>query len=439
MARYRSGIHPGLYWSAAFLLLALSPLLLLIVTIKPAATGQGMAWDFSLALGFAVLALMLLMFVLTSRFHRLAAPFGIDLVYYFHRQIAIGLMLLALAHAGIVLLSEPALSAWLLPPAPIHMLAGSLALLSLLLLVVVSVSRRHMKVRYEFWRRSHLLLAVAAVVAAVIHISGVNHYSNSPPMQMLVAAVLVIWLILVLRVRLFKPWKLARHPWQEVSVKPERGRAVTLDLKPQRHGELCFAPGQFAWLTVHQSPFAMAEHPFSIASSAEHSDSVSFTIKALGDFTGGLQQTKPGTTVYVDGPYGTFSVDTVDADSLFFIAGGIGIVPIMSMLRTLADRNDPRPITLVYAANDLNSMTFYEELQPLAAGLQLTLMLVLANWTGARGFVGQSLLKECIPDATHRVHYFLCGPPAMQRATEAALHQCGVRFGQIHSELFNLV
>jgi len=443
MIKRYSGILPKFYWLAAFVLLALLPLIVLIATTLPAKAGHGMAWDFALALGFAVIALLLLMFVLTSRFPRLTAPFGIDLVYYFHRQIAIGLLLLAVIHAGILLASEPALATWLLPPAPAYMLVGLLALLCLLLLVAVSALRRRVKLEYETWRRTHLLLAVVGVVAALLHISGVNHYSGSMPMQVLTAIAAATWLVLVLRTRLFKPWSLRRHPWRVVSVTPERGRAVTIELKPQGHDGLHFSPGQFAWLTCNGSPFSMSEHPFSIASSAERRDVLSFTIKALGDFTSNLQHTQAGTTIYVDGPYGTFSVDKVEAEDLFFIAGGIGIVPVMSMLRTLADRNDRRPMTLVYAANGIDDMTFYEELPPLAERLQLTLVLVPAqppgDWQGKRGVVDHSLLNKYLPGKAQRVHYFLCGPPAMMRATESVLHQCGVQFRQIHLELFNLV
>jgi len=443
MIRIRTGIRSIVYWTAAFLLLAALPLLILLITTSTKPAGQGWAWDFALALGFAVITLMLLMFVLTSRFRRLAAPFGIDLVYYFHRQIAIGLSLLALVHVALLLTLEPVLINWLLPTAPAHMLAGTLALVSLLLLVAVSVLRRRVRLRYEAWRRTHLMLAIIAVLAGSFHILGVHHYSDSPLIESLALVALPVWLILILRVRLFKPWWLSRHHWHVVSVTPERGGAVTIDLKPESHTGLRFVPGQFAWLTVNQSPYAMAEHPFSIASSANQNGSLGFTIKALGDFTTEIQKIKPGTTVYVDGAYGTFSMDTVDADALFFVAGGIGIVPIMSMLRTLADRNDRRPLTLVYAAKDLDNMTYYEELQSLTTRLDLRFMPVPTrapeNWQGASGYVDHALLKQCLPDRAHRVHYFLCGPPPMLRATESALHQCGVHYRQVHSELFNLV
>ena len=58
-----------------------------------------------------------------------------------------------------------------------------------------------------------------------------------------------------------------------------------------------------------------------------------------------------GEVAYLDGPYGAFSVDRYAAPGFVFIAGGAGIAPIMSMLRTLADRHETRPLWLVYANN----------------------------------------------------------------------------------------
>ncbi len=118
----------------------------------------------------------------------------------------------------------------------------------------------------------------------------------------------------------------------------------------------------------------MAEHPFSIASSAEHRATIELTIKELGDFTGSIGAVEPGQKAHVDGPYGQFSIDRHRAASYVFIAGGVGITPIMSMLRTMADRADPRPLTLVYGASSLEEMTFREELEGLTALLALELV-----------------------------------------------------------------
>ena len=155
---------------------------------------------------------------------------------------------------------------------------------------------------------------------------------------------------------------------------------------PEWHAGFTFQPGQFAWLTIWDSPFALKEHPFSIASSAEQPGTLSFTIKALGDFTARIKEVEIGRRVYVDGPHGSFSADRQPAPAYVFIAGGIGIAPIMGMLRTLADRCDRRPLLLFYAYHTWERLTFREELQALQTKLNLRLVFVLKDspegWQG---------------------------------------------------------
>jgi predicted ferric reductase len=74
------------FWIAVYLVLVLVPLFALLIGPRP--SGSGFWWDLSLALGFAGTTMMAVMFFLTARFQRATAPFGIDLVYYFHRWIS---------------------------------------------------------------------------------------------------------------------------------------------------------------------------------------------------------------------------------------------------------------------------------------------------------------------------------------------------------------
>lgn len=60
------------------------------------------------------------------------------------------------------------------------------------------------------------------------------------------------------------------------------------------------------------------------------------------------------------------------------IAGGVGITPMMSMIRTLADRGDRRPVVLIYGSRDWDTITFHEELEALKARLDLTIVHVLS-------------------------------------------------------------
>ena len=88
-----------------------------------------------------------------------------------------------------------------------------------------------------------------------------------------------------------------------------------------------------------------------------------------------------GRRVYLDGPYGAFTIGN-PADMHVLIAGGVGVTPMMSIIRTLADRGDSRPVILLYGSRNWDSITFREELEALKARLDLTVVHVLAESAG---------------------------------------------------------
>lgn len=432
----------GLFWVGVYLALVLSPLIALLLGRLPA--GNGFWWDFSLALGFAGTAMMGTLFLQTARFRRVAAPFGIDIIYYFHRQSSLIAFIFILAHPVILLALEPGLWTYFVPVMDNWpYLAGAISLLALALLLTSSLWRKPLHIHYDLWRLAHACLACLALGLAIVHVLGVGHYVDAPWKQWLWGGVTFSWLLLLVYVRLVKPALLLRRPYRVTDVRAELGEAWTLQLVPDGHAGFRFQPGQFAWLTIWNSPFALKEHPFSIASSAEDPGRLLFTIKALGDFTARVKDVAIGQQVFVDGPYGCFSTDREAAASYVFIAGGIGIAPIMSMLRTLADRSDRRPLLLIYAYNSVERLTFRDELEVLRGRLDLQVVYLLkeppAGWQGEVGIINKDVLARCLPAARDSREYFICGPVAMLDLTEKLLHEMGVPLGRIHSELFDLV
>lgn len=289
-------------------------------------------------------------------------------------------------------------------------------------------------------------MATIIMILAMLHIILAGHYINTPVKQVLWIGYGIFWVGLLMYVRIIKPVLLLRHPYEVDHVIQERGNAWTLTVKPVGHPGMRFLPGQFVWLTAWKSPFYDSEHPFSISSSAENPGCISLTIKELGDFTSKIKEMEPGQTVYLDGPFGAFSVDRhPHAKGFVFIAGGIGITPVMSMLRTMKDRSEKRPLFLLYGNNDWEGITFREEIEVLQKFLNLTVVHVLAkppqDWQGERGFLTPEILDRYLPvERDKNLHeIFICGPTLMLDAVENALPKLGVSLGDFHSERFDLV
>jgi predicted ferric reductase len=398
-----------------------------------------------MALGYAGLAMLGVQFYLTARFRRATAPFGIDIIYYFHRYLAVFALAIVIAHYAIVRVTNPVALGPADPRlAPAYLTAGRVALVLFAVLVVLSLVRRRLGFNYDLWRASHAFVATAAYALAYWHLLEAGSFLDSGWKEALWLVYGTFWLALIVYVRVVRPWRVRQQPWRIAEVRSERGGVWTLVMESPSGAKLPFAPGQFAWLNLRSSPFAMREHPFSIASSAERPERIELSIKELGDFTATIKDVKPGDTAWLQAPYGTFGIDEYpQAPGYAFVAGGIGIAPIMSMLRTVADRGDRRPLVLFYGNRDWDRVAFREELDALKERLDLRVVHVLleppADWKGERGIVTREVLERHLTQQRTRLEYFMCGPNPMTSAVERALHELGVPAARVHSEIFDWV
>lgn len=431
----------GVLWGAVYGALVVAPLLGATILTGPGQAGTG--WDFAVALGVAALGLLGSLFLLTARFRRAALPFGVDILYYFHRWVGVLTLVLILLHAAILLALEPGY--WRFPGSsgsPV-IVSGFVAIVSLTVVSITSLARQRLKIEYDRWRRLHVLFATTGAVATAWHVAAVAGIFALPGLRELFLIMTLSWAGLVLYVRALKPALQWRRPYRVIDVHAERGNAWTVTVQPEGHAGFRFQPGQFAWLTLRASPWALREHPFSIASSAAADGTVAFTIKALGDFTSGIGRVQPGERAWLEGPHGAFTPDRYPGAPLVLVAGGIGIAPIVSMLRTLADRGDRRALRLVYAYRDLDSLTFREELEGLAARLNLSTVRVLREPPPGSGIeagvLTEDILLRHLPEQCRACHYFVCGPLPMVGIVEAALRRRGVSPRRMHVELFGWV
>jgi predicted ferric reductase len=282
-----------------------------------------------------------------------------------------------------------------------------------------------------------------AVAGGIAHMMHWAFYLTDPWKRALWFGLAIFWIGLLVYVRLIKPLFILRRPYRVAENRTERGDSRTLVLRPDGHPGFRFRPGQFAWLTVWASPFKITGHPFSFSSSAEAAEGrVDITIRNLGDFTSRIGEIKVGERVYLDGPYGHFTIGN-PADMHVLIAGGVGVTPMVSMLRTLADRGDKRPVVLLYGSKDWDSITFREELEALEARLDLKVVHVLANppagWTGEKGYIDAEMFRRYLPPPYAEHEYFICGPDVMLDAIEKALGELRVPMNKYHSERYSFV
>jgi predicted ferric reductase len=429
-------------WLVIYLLFVLAPLLALLAGSHPAARDFWI--EFSAAIGYVGLGMMGLQFGLTARFRYVTEPWGEDVIYHFHRQLSLVAVGLVIAHPIILFIEQPnrvrLLNFFEAPPVARW---AALSTYSAIALVVMSLWRARLRIRYEIWHFSHIALAMLAIVAGMIHMIGWGYYLGDPIKRGLWIGLSIFWICLLVYVRTIKPLFILRRPYVVSEVRKERGDTWTLAMQPKGHKGFRFRPGQFGWLTLWGSSFKITGHPFSFSSSAEATDGrVEMTIRNLGDLTSRIHEVPVGRRVYIDGPYGAFTIGN-PADMHVLIAGGIGITPMMSMIRTLADRGDQRPVILIYGGKDWESITFREEIEELRERLDLKIVYVLEKppdgWTGEEGFINAEVMKRHLPPPYSEHEYFICGPDVMMDAIEKALGEMHVPLSKYHSERYNFV
>ncbi|SHF74337.1 Predicted ferric reductase [Kaistia soli DSM 19436] len=433
----------GVVWLVVYALFILLPLLALLTGSLP--PPRDFWTEFSAALGYSGLAVMGLQFGITARFRYVTEPLGEDVIYHFHRRISLFAVALVIVHPAIMLIVHPQLLAMPtgIDAIPWGAVAAFISVGALIVLVITALWRAELRIPYEWWHFSHIALALIAVTGGLLHMVGWSFYLADPWKRALWIGLTIFWLALLFYVRIIKPLFMLRRPYRITEVRRERGDTTTLVMHPDGHEGFRFRPGQFGWLTVWGTPFKITGHPFSFSSSAAATDGrVEMSIRKLGDFTAGIPDIPVGKRVYLDGPYGAFTIGH-PTDMHVLIAGGVGVTPMMSMIRTLADKGDTRPILLLYGSKDWDQVTFREELEALQSRLDLKVVHVLANppadWFGESGHVSADVLKRHLPEPYAAHEYFICGPGVMMDAIESALSELGVPMSKYHSERYSFV
>ncbi|MBJ7340866.1 MAG: ferric reductase-like transmembrane domain-containing protein [Mycolicibacterium sp.] len=430
-------------WIGAYVAVVVTPLIFAVIGV---ADGDRGFWrEFTVALGFVGLSMMGLQFVLVARVKTVAAPFGEDALVHFHRYMGYAATCFILAHPILLIVVVDSSYLERVNPftAPWAGRFGTLAIVCLLAVIVTSVWRAALRLSYEAWQTIHLVLSTIAITAALVHVELIGHYVNEPWKRVLWVVMTAGFLLMFLWVRIARPLLRKRRSWEVVSVVSERGGVNALTLRPVRHAGFTFAPGQFGWLSLNRSPFAVTQHPFSFSSNGDDPTTLQMSIKELGDFTSTVGSVAPGTRAYVDGPHGVFSPDRYSGPGFVLLAGGVGIGPLMSMLRTFATRGERRPCYLFFGVPSIEDATFRDEIETLTTQLLLTVVYVASNpapdWTGEQGFITSEILRRQLPADYDTLQYFICGPNAMQDAMESALGALGIPGGRVHTERFNFV
>ncbi|MFT6104826.1 MAG: putative ferric reductase [Paracoccaceae bacterium] len=387
--------------------------------------------------------MILMEFVLSGRFRSISSGVGMDVTMRVHQIMARTALAFALVHP---LFFQGSPSGGPRPWDPTRQLtittdlgdlsSGIAAYLILPSLVLLAIGRKHLDYKYETWRLLHGLGALLIAILLLHHTIYAGRYGSQPVMAW-------TWLVMtglaagsLVYVYVLLPLRDKAHAWRVTSVTQLTPKQWEVTVTPEHPSGLDYMAGQFAWLNLGHSSFSIQENPFSICSAPAAGPDVSFMIKELGDFTRTIGGVKSGTIAYLDGPYGSLTVEGRTEAGIALIGGGVGLAPLLGILRQMRLCADPRKVKLVYGNRSPDQIACRGEL----ADQDVTFVVSepTPDWQGETGLIDPALIDRIFtPHEIREWLFVMCGPAIMMDTLEDHLIKRGAPSDRILSERFD--
>lgn len=387
----------------------------------------------------------LVQLVLMSRSPFLDQVVGPDRLAWLHRWLGFACTWLIVGHVGLTTagyaasdglpLVDQALAFLLTYP---FVLAAAAGLGLMLLVTATSIRAARRRLGYETWFGLHLYAYLAIALAFAHQLAVGSDFTDDPVAVAFWVSLYVATAALVVAFRIGQPVALAlRHRFEVANVVAEAPGVASIYVTGRDLDRLAVRSGQFFNLRLLTADGWWRAHPFSL-SAAPNGRFLRFTVKDLGDWTGGPLQSVPlGTRLILEGPYGTLTGARRTRRGVLLVAGGVGITPLRALVEALPAA--PGDLTLVYRASRAEDVVFRAELDAIARARGATIHYVV----GRRGSpevgadpLGPDALLRHVPDVRDRDVY-LCGPAGMMRAAVDSLTALDVPRRQVHLERFN--
>jgi predicted ferric reductase len=385
---------------------------------------------------------ILLQLILIGRIRFIERQFGHDKLALLHRRVGLYVAGLIVVHPiflsfGYGMFSEQSffkqfisfLTTW----DDIASALFGLILFSVAAILSINYLRKNLK--YERWHFTHLFM-YAGIFLALEHQTKTADVSSGAPLYYWTVLNYAVFGVLI-AYRFLRPFYLLyKHRFKIARVEAESDDVVSIYVEGSDLEKFKFEAGQFAIINFLAKGM-WTSHPFSF-SAAPNGKTLRFTIKALGDFTEKARGLKPGIPVLIDGPLGHFTREKARTNKYLFIAGGVGITPIMGMIDALTKGQKQEDIVLIYGNKTATQIPFRSSLSK----LPIKAHYVISDKNGSAlendmtpGYIDREKIERLSPDYLSR-DIFLCGPPAMCESVVTELQTLGIEKSRIHFERF---
>jgi len=404
----------------------------------------------SLSFGLLAFSVVLTQVLISLRPKFLERKIGLPAIYKTHGKLAFGLILASIVHAAIMEVTkgnETALTT--------AGLSGSLSLLLLLLISLTGMfvlSSSYIS-KFPFVKRLkiHTLkretglwihrLSKLAVLVIFAHMMLTEYIRANPVLFALSILYVALVMGAVLTTRVARQ-RLPKYVLQNCVQTNEK--VFELEFMLPKGTIMSYQAGQFVFIRFLVSDVPDESHPFSISSAPTQGGSIKVLIKNCGDYTSTMKLLKKGDIATLEGPYGNFADERIaNANTpLVMLAGGIGITPILSILRSQMVTQPTRRIVLVWALSQKNDLLMIDELQNMQqANPNFSYHITLSSEQVEDfdyGRISQDYLQRIKVNTLYsEADFYICGPPPMMSVVKSIILDNQVKPENIHVEEFS--
>jgi len=297
---------------------------------------------------------------------------------------------------------------------------------------ITSYKKARAKLSYEAWWTIHVSTYLAIALSFMHQILNgpmfISHPLNKAFWIFLYSAMvfcIVYWRIALPTYRSF------RHGLKVEKIVVEGPNMVSVIMHGRNLDKLGAQGGQFFGWRFIAKGHALASHPYSLSASPT-AHYLRITVKDLGDHSQSIADLKPGTRVFMEGPYGAFTAGRASRKHVVLVGGGVGITPIRALMEEFRAGVQ---LDVIFRASQADDLILREEMDYLASKSEGSIR--VHYLVGSRKIhpMDAKSLKELVPRFADSDIY-ICGPAPLVEAVREAAKDLGVPKNRFHDEAF---
>ena len=297
---------------------------------------------------------------------------------------------------------------------------------------VTSYKKARAKMSYETWWIIHVYTYIAIAISFMHQVVNGQMFVGHPLNRLYWTTLYILMAFFLIVYRFGIPiWRSLRLNLVVDKVVVEGPGVISVIMRGRNLKKLAAEGGQFfGWRFLTRGHFLMS-HPYSLsAAPTEHYLRV--TVKDLGDHSRSVAFLKPGTRVFVEGPYGAFIAGRATRPHIVLIGGGVGITPIRALMDEFKSGVQ---MDVIYRASRKEDLVLKDELDYLQANSQGTIRVHYLVGSRREHPMDAKALKELVPRIAD-TDIYICGPGPLVETVKAAAEDLGVPKNRFHDEAF---